>query len=216
MIEFEEWEDAMKYTLSLLLVLAAAVSTPANKKPVQDCKVSFAFVYVDRLNNTNRGIQGKQLKDVQKKLSKYGDVCYTENESAADFVFFVHTKPAVYHGVHTFSSTSSHTDSNPVNGTITDQNGNTSTVNGTIDTTTTTTSTSTVPYQVDYSVFFLDIVVPDKKDGSTEASYKVLRTFDQKGLYNTMYGIGYGKGKHPIPNVIDAAAKWLHENNLGK
>jgi hypothetical protein len=31
-----------------------------------------------------------------------------------------------------------------------------------------------------------------------------------------MYGIGYGKGKHPIPNVIDAAAKWLHENNLGK
>ena len=69
---------------------------------------------------------------------------------------------------------------------------------------------------MDYSVFYLDIMVPYVKDGSTEQSYKVLRTFDQKGLYNTMYGIGYGKGKHPIPNVIDAAAKWLHENNLGK
>jgi len=153
MIEFEEWEDAMKYTLSLLLVLAAAVPTLANKKPVQDCKVSFAFVDVDRLNNTNRGIhKPKSLKDVQKKLSKYGDVCYTDDESAADYVFFVHTKPAVYHGVHTYSSTSSHTDSNPVNGTITDQNGNTSTVSGTIDTTTTTTSTSTVPYEVLFGV----------------------------------------------------------------
>jgi len=40
----------MKYTLSLFLVLAAAMPTLANKKPVQDCKVRFAFVYVDRLN----------------------------------------------------------------------------------------------------------------------------------------------------------------------
>jgi hypothetical protein len=206
----------IKLLASAFAFVATATPALCNKKPEQTCKVTFAFVYVDRLNNTNRGIQGKPLKDVQKKLSNYGDVCYTDNESAADFVFFVHTKPAVYHGVHTYSSTSSHTDSNPVNGTITDQNGNTSTVSGTIDTTTTTTSTSTVPYEVDYSVFYLDIMVPYTKDGSTETSYKVLRTFDQKGLYNTMYGIGYGKGKHPIPNVIDAATKWLHENNLGK
>jgi hypothetical protein len=34
--------------------------------------------------------------------------------------------------------------------------------------------------------------------------------------HRPMYGIGYGKGKKPIVNVIDAAAKWLHENNLGK
>jgi hypothetical protein len=25
-----------------------------------------------------------------------------------------------------------------------------------------------------------------------------------------------GKDKHPLPNVIDAAAKWFHENNLGR
>ena len=208
----------MKTKLLVAVLLFAVTGTSAfcNKKPVQDCKVNFAFVYIDRLNNTNRGLQGKQLKDVQDKLKKYGDVCFTDNEASADFVFFVHTKPAVYHGVHNYSNTSSHTDSNPVNGTITDQNGNTSTVSGTVETTTTTTTNSSVPYEVDYSVFYLDIMVPSVKEDSTDRSFKVLRTFDQKGLYNTMYGIGYGRGKHPIPNVIDAAAKWLHENNLGK
>jgi hypothetical protein len=206
----------MKFILSLLLVLAVTAPTLANKKPAQDCKVSFAFVYVDRLDNTNRGIQGKQLKQVQDRLSKYGDVCYTADEAAADYVFFVHTTPAVYHGVRTTSDTSAHTDSNPVNGTVTDQNGNTSTINGTVDTTTTTTTTSSVPYEVDYSVFILNIMVPHSKEGSTERTFTILRTFDQKGLYHTMYGIGYGKGKNPIVNVIDAAAKWLHENNQGK
>jgi hypothetical protein len=202
----------MKHTLSLLLVLAAAAPALANKKPVQNCQVSFAFVYVDRLDNTNRGIQGKQLKQVQDKLSKYGDVCYTADETAADYVFFIHTKPAVYHGVRTARNTS--TESAPVNGTITDQNGNTSTVSGTVDTTTTTTSSA--PYDVDYQIFFLDIMVPHTKDGSTERTFTRLHTFDQKSLHNTMYGIGYGKGKNPIVNVIDTAAKWLHENNLGK
>ena len=201
----------MRPTLCLLLMLCLAPVLAA-KKPVQDCKVKFAFVYVDRLDNTNRGLQGKQLKQVEDKLSNYGDVCYTADENAADYVFFVHTKPAVYHGTRTTSSTS--TNSAPVSGTVTDENGDTSTVNGTVDTTTTT--TSSVPYEVDYSVFILNIMVPHPKKGSTEKTFTILRTFDQKGLYNTMYGIGYGKGKNPIVNVIDAAAKWLHENNLGK
>jgi hypothetical protein len=167
-----QWRHHMKSIIGLFLVLASVSPALANKKPEQTCKVKFAFVYIDRLNNTNRGIKPKQLKDVQNKLSKYGNVCYTENEDAADYVFFVHTKPAVYHGAHTYSNTSSHTDSSPVNGTIRDQDGNTSTVSGTIDTTTTTTSTSSEPYQVDYSVFFLDIMVPYTKDSSTEKLYK--------------------------------------------
>jgi hypothetical protein len=202
----------LKFTLSLLLALSLASSVLASKKPEQACKVSFALVYVDRLDNTNRGLQGKQLKEVQEKLSKYGDVCYTADENAADYVFFVHTNPAVYHGVRSTSDT--HTDSNPVNGTITDQSGNVSTVSGTVDTTTTT--TSSVPYEVEYRIFILNILVPHSKEGSTDRTFTTLRTFDQKGLYKTMYGIGYGKGKNPIVNVIDAAARWLHENNLGK
>jgi hypothetical protein len=32
--------------------------------------------------------------------------------------------------------------------------------------------------------------------------------------YHTLYGIGYGK--NPIVKVIDTAAEWLHENNLGR
>jgi hypothetical protein len=197
----------MKFTLSLLLALVAATPALANKKPVQTCKVNFAVVYVDRLDNTYRGLQGKQLPDVQKKLSNYGDVCYTADETAADYVFFVHTKPAVYHGVRT--TTDTHSNTNPVSGTITDESGNVSTISGTEETT--TTSTSSVPYEVDYSVFILNIMVPHQ-----ESAPITLHTFDQKGLYNKIYGFGYGKGKNPIVNVIDAAAKWLHENNLGK
>jgi hypothetical protein len=204
------------FGMSLALALTATTPSLAAKKPVLACKVNFAFVYIDRLDNTYRGIQGKQLKQVQDKLSKYGDVCYTDNETAADYVFFVHTKPAVYHGAQTTSNTSTHTDSNPVNGTITDENGDRSRISGTVDTTTTTTTTSSVPYEVDYNVFILNIMIPHTSEGSTNKSFAVLHTFDQKGLYNTMYGIGYGKGKNPIVNVIDAAAKWLHENNLGK
>ena len=204
----------MKFTLSIFLVLAATTPALAKKKPVQDCKVTFAFAYIDRLDNNYHGLQGKQLEEVQEKLSKYGDVCYTSDEAAANYVFFVHTKPAVYHGIRTTSDTSTHTDTNPISGTITDEDGNRSTVSGTVDTTTTTTTSSSVPYEVNYHVFILDIMVPNQ--GPSGRSFTRLHTFDQKGLYNTIYGIGYGKGKNPIINVIDAAAKWLHENNLGR
>jgi hypothetical protein len=71
-------------------------------------------------------------------------------------------------------------------------------------------STTAVPYEVDYSVFILDIEQP-QPDGS----FRILHTLDQKGLYHTIYGIGYGKGKHPLPNVIEAAAQWLHDDYLG-
>jgi hypothetical protein len=71
-------------------------------------------------------------------------------------------------------------------------------------------STTAVPYTVDYSVFILDIEVP-QGDGT----FKILRTLDQKGLYHTIYGIGYGKGKHPLPNIIEAGAQWLHDDYLG-
>jgi hypothetical protein len=79
----------MKFFLSIFLVLAAAAPAGANKKPVQDCKVSFGFAYIDRLDNNYRGIQGKQLKQVQDKLKKYGDVCYTSDDTNADYIFFV-------------------------------------------------------------------------------------------------------------------------------
>lgn len=160
--------------------------------------MTFSIVYLDRLNNTNNGIPPKSLKDVEKKLSEYGDVCYA-GDKKADLVFFIHTRPAVYHGtqVYTNNSTSA--------AAVTDGSGNSAAAAAS------SSSTTAVPYSVDYSVFILDIEMP-QPDGS----FKIVRSLDQKGLYNTIYGVGYGKGKHPITNVIDAAARWLHENNLGK
>ena len=160
--------------------------------------MTFAVVYLDRLNNTNNGVPKETLKDVEKKLSAYGDVCYT-GDKKLDLLFFIHTTPAVYHGTQVYTNNSSSAAA------ATDGNGNSAAAAAS------SSSTTAVPYSVDYSVFILDIEVP-QPDGS----FKILRTLDQKGLYHTMYGIGYGKGKHPIANVIDAGAKWLHENNLGK
>jgi hypothetical protein len=184
--------------LSILAFLLASTSALCHEKPVRDCKVTFAVVYLDRLNNTNNGIPAKNVKDVEKKLSNYGDVCYA-GDKKADLVFFIHTTPAVYHGTRVYTDNSTSTAA------VTDANGNSAAAAAS------SSSTTAVPYAVDYSVFILDIESP-QPDGS----YKILRTLDQKGLYRTMYGIGYGKGKHPIPNLIDEGAKWLHENNLGK
>jgi hypothetical protein len=190
----------MKSKLMVLLFAFAVISTPAlcHEKPVQNCKVTFAVVYLDRLNNTNNGIPSKSVKDVEKKLGKYGDVCYA-GDKKADLLFFIHTTPAVYHGTQVYRDESTSTAA------VTDNNGNSAAAAAS------SSSTTAVPYEVDYSVFMLDIEI-QQPDGS----YKILRTLDQKGLYRTVYGIGYGKGKHPITNVIDAGAQWLHENDLGK
>jgi len=187
---------------SSFVVLFALIigATPAfcHSKPVQDCKVTFSVVYLDRLNNTNNGISPKNTKEVEKKLSKYGDVCYL-GDKKADLVFFIHTTPAVYHGAHVYTNNSTSAAA------ATSNNGSAAAAASS------SSSTTAVPYSVDYSVFLLDI---EKQE--SDGTFRILRTLDQKGFYSTIYGIGYGKGKHPITNVIDAGAKWLHENNLGR
>lgn len=184
--------------IATLAFAATAIPGLCHSRPAQDCKVTFSVVYLDRLNNTNNGIPPKSLKDVQKKLSQYGDVCYA-GDKKSDLLFFIHTTPAVYHGTRVYTNDSTST------ATTTDANGNSATAAAS------SSSTTAVPYSVDYSVFILDIEV-QQPDGS----FRILRTLDQKGLYHAMYSIGYGKGKHPITNVIDAGARWLHENNLGR
>src|ERR1035437_6604749 len=78
------------------LVTGVALAAP---KPVPTCKVTFSVAYLDRLNNLNTEIPAANLKDIQKKLSEFGDVCYSPDPKAG-LVFFVHTTPAVYHGTH--------------------------------------------------------------------------------------------------------------------
>ena len=159
--------------------------------------MTFSVAYLDRLNNLNTGIPAANLKDIQKKLDQFGDVCYSADPKAG-LVFFIHTTPAVYHGTHVYTNNSSSAAA------ATSGDGSAAAAAAS------SSSTTVVPYSVDYSVFILDVEEP-QPDGT----FKILRTLDQKGLYHTIYGIGYGKGKHPLPNVIEAAAQWLHDKYLG-
>ena len=181
---------------TLILVAISPGTVFAAPKPAPVCKLTFSVAYLDRLNNMNAGIPQASLKDIQKKLAEFGDVCYSADPKT-DLVFFIHTTPAIYHGTHVYTNTSS-----SAAAAATDDSAAAAAASST--------STTAVPYSVDYSVFILDIEAP-QPDGT----YKIVHTFDQKGLYNTIYGIGYGKGKHPIPAVIEAGAKWLHDVYLG-
>ncbi len=178
------------------MVANLALAAP---KPAATCTVTFQVAYLDRLNNTNMGVPQDSVKDIEKRLGKYGDVCYVgDKDKKGDLVFFIHTTPAVYHGTHVYTNnTSSSAAATADDGSAAAAAASSS-------------STTAVPYDVDYSVFILDI-----EKQQPDGSFKVLRTFDQKGLYHTIYGIGYGKGKHPIPNVIEVGAKWVHDEYIG-
>src|ERR1700687_621547 len=95
----------IKLLVSVFALALTATTALCNNKPAQDCKVTFGVVYLDRLNNTNNGIPQKNVKDIEKKLSKFGDVCYAEDKKP-DLIFFIHTTPAVYHGTHVYTDNS--------------------------------------------------------------------------------------------------------------
>jgi len=117
----------------------------------------------DRLNNTNNDIPPKSLKDVENKLTAYGDVCYVADKKG-DSVFFIHTTPAIYHGAHVYTDSTSAA-------AVTDGNGNSATAAAS------SSSTTAVPHTVDYSVFILEIEA-EQPDGS----FRIVRTLDQKSL----------------------------------
>lgn len=183
-------------TLCALLTCSALAS--AGSRPVPVCKVKIQIAYLDRLGNLTQGIPKASQKDIEKRLGKLGDVCYAGDGNPGDLVMFIHTSPATYHGHHVYTNTSN------TSAAAESSDGSAAAAAAS------STSTTVVPYSVDYSVFILDVELPLPDD-----KFKILHTVDQKGLYNTIYGIGYGKGKHPIPNAIEAAAKWIHEDYLG-
>jgi hypothetical protein len=183
--------------VTLCAFLTCSALSLAATKPPMVCKVKVQVAYLDRLNNMNTGIPKDSKKDVEKRLSKFGDVCYAGDGNDGDLVLFIHTTPATYHGHRVYTNSTS-TSAAAV--------GN----DGAAAAAVSSTSTTAVPYLVNYSIFILDIEIP-----LADNKFKILHTVDQKGLYNTIYGIGYGKGKHPIPNAIEAAAKWLHDDYLG-
>jgi PEGA domain-containing protein len=167
----------------------------------------FTVVARDKLNNIKEGLSADDLKWFQKKFAKkYPEVCYADPHRAVPIVFYISVTPDTYHGTRVVDNTSTH--SGPVTGTVTDQNGDTSQLNGTVQTT--TTSSTAVPYSFEYGIFTLS-VESRRRDGK----FDVVHTFQQKGIYHTLYGIPLGgKGHHPAHAVIEDAVKWVSDGGL--
>lgn len=191
---------AALFAFSVLFVTTASAQT---KPPC----TYFTVVTKDRLDNVKQGLSADDVKWFQKNLAKkYPGVCYAEPAPTVPVVFYITVTPDVYHGTRVVTDTSRHSD--PVSGTVTEQDGSTSQVSGTVETT--TTSSTAVPYSVDYGIFTL-AVERRRSDGKFDVAHR----FQQKGLYNTLYGIPLGgKGHHPVHTVIEEAAKWINSGGL--
>lgn len=187
----------MRLSLSVFLLPVFFVGSAFSQ--TQDCKARFSVVWKDPLNNVKQGFSPDDLKWFQKKMTKkYPDVCY--DSGAAPVVFYVAAKGSTYHGTRVVSSTNS----NPVNGTITDQDGNTSTVSGTVDTTT----ESTVPYSVAYQDMILSV-----ETAEPDGTWKVRHNFAHNTLGRAFYGVKVSN-RHPNQELIEQALKWVHDGGL--
>ena len=175
----------MKTFLAPLALALLAVPAAAKKRdPVVPCQTQFTVVQQDILKNVRQGLSKEQMKWFDKKLQeKYPDVCYVAPSADVRLVFYIIITPDVYHGTRVETNTETH--DSPVSGTVTDENGNTSDINGTAKTT--TTSSTAVPYTVHYGIYTLTVQTNDGP-GKWTARHR----FQQRGLYNTLAGIALG------------------------
>jgi hypothetical protein len=184
------------------LALTAVLCVSAAAQTSHPC-TQFSVVTQDKLKNFNQGLSPDDQKWIREKVEKKSpSVCYVDPSAAAPLVFFITVTPDTYHGTRVVTNTQSQ----PISGTITDEDGNTSRVSGE----TSTTSSTAVPYSFEYGIYTLAVEL-QQKDGS----FVVLHRFQQKGIYNTLYGIPLGgKGHHPAHAVIEEAANWIGKGGL--
>jgi len=196
-----------KIITAFFLAFLALPGLAKKHSPVATCQTKFTVVREDHLKNITQGLSKKDAKWFEKKIEKkYPDVCYVAPAPEVPLVFYISVAPAVYHGTRVAQHTETH--DSPVTGTVTDENGSRSDIQGT--TTTTTTTSTAVPYSLDYGVFTLTV-----ETSETAGKWKARHRFQQRGLYSTLYGIPLGgKGHHPLHAVIEEAAKWIHEGGL--
>ncbi|MGA2435467.1 MAG: hypothetical protein ABSG25_09290 [Bryobacteraceae bacterium] len=197
------WAAGLLVTLALTAARGRAeaqlnITTPRN---------FFTVVVKDTLDNIKQGLTAEDAKWFEKALAKkYPDVCYVPPSSTVPLIFYITVTPATYHGTRVVGSTSTHSD--PVSGTVTEQDGSTSQVEGTVETT--TTSSSAVPYSFDYGIYTLHL-----ERRLSDGNFEVVHRFQQKGIYRTMYGIPLGgRGHHPVRALIEDAAKWINSGGL--
>jgi hypothetical protein len=184
--------------------VAMAQNTPqptASAEPnvPASCKVLYSVLAEDTLGNVNQGLlevafhkkEKDGLKWLVKMYKKYPDVCYVAPGTRESLEFVIIATPAVYHGTRV------ETETHPI------------TTTGNVDTGERTESSVAVPYEVNYNVFTLT-VERKKADGHFEP----LRRFQMPGLYRTVYFIPFGKGRHPLTNVMEDAIKWIRAGGL--
>jgi hypothetical protein len=188
------------------LALSAVLCISSSAQTSRPC-TQFSVVTQDRLKNFNQGLSLLDQKWFREKVEKKNpSVCYVNPSPQIPLVFFIAVTPDPYHGTRVVTNTP--TASNPVNATVTDQDGNTSEVSGTVQST--STSSTAVPYSFEYGIYTLSVEL-QQKDGA----FVVLHRFEQKGIYNTLYGIPLGgKGHHPAHAVIEEAANWIGKGGL--
>jgi hypothetical protein len=196
-----------KIVLPFFLAFLVMPAWAKKHEPAAPCQTEFTVVKQDSLKNVTQGLSQKGAEWFEKNIQKkYPDVCYVAPGPNVHLVFFISVTPDVYHGTRVEHSTETH--DSPVSGTVTDEDGNRSNIDGTVKTT--TTSSTAVPYDVPYGIFTLTV-----KTSEAPGKWTVRHRFQQRGLYNTLYGIPLGgKGHHPDKAVLEEAAKWVHEGGL--
>lgn len=156
------------------------------------CVVNYAVATQDTLKNLKWSLSPKDTEWANKLLKKYPGVCYTNSTVQAHAILFITVTPDTYHGTRTVTETSTTTSDS-------DSTKNSS-----------TTSSHQEPYSVDYGIYTLLVekMLPN-------GTLITLQTFQQKGLYNQIYGIPLGgKGHHPAHAFIEDAVKWLSAGGL--
>ncbi len=197
----------LKY-LALLLISCIPLSAETSRSCIQ-----FSVVMQDTLKNLKQGLSPDDQKWFREKVEKKNpSVCYVDPAPSVSLVFVIIVTPDTYHGTRVVTNTS--TNSNPTNGTITDQDGNTATYSGTQETTSTT--STAVPYSFEYGIYTLSV-----ERQQSDGSYVVLHRFQQRGIYHTLYGIPLGgKGHHPLTRSLrrlrngSIRAAWLKQRGL--
>ncbi len=199
-------EKAKQLVAAQVAVICLIYLAGASAQTNPTC-TSLTVVTQDKLKNVKEGLSPDDAKWFREKIEKkYPGACYVDPTPTASTVFYITITPDAYNGTRIVNQTS--TQATPVHGTITDQDGNVSYVNGTEQTT--STSSTAVPYSFEYGIFTL-VVESRRSDGT----FEVVQTFQQKGIYNTLYGIPLGgRGHHPAHAVIEDAAKWVNGGGL--
>lgn len=176
----------------LILVVSAAAQS--------DCHTYFSVVWKDHLNNVKQGLSKDDVKWMQKKMQKkYPGICYAAPDPSVHLVFYISMTQDTYHGYRTETETHSE----PINGEVTDQNGNSAEISGNQQVTT----SKTVPQSFDYPIFTLSI------ETMTNGSKWIVRhNFQKKGICHTLYGVPIHC--HTSRYVIEDAIKWIRDGGL--